>query len=114
MTEIETALRALCILYVGVLDETREIIVTSYAGNYGRAGFVIAVEGSPPRAVFVLECPEQVIGRVTLLHGTLRPPREICGYNEARPAAKALRAALRQLLRERGLLVGHQVEAARA
>lgn len=32
-------------------DEGRTIIVTAYPGGYGPAGFLLVVEGSPPRAI---------------------------------------------------------------
>ncbi len=32
---------------------SRELVVTPFDGAYGRAGFVIAVNGSPPRGVMV-------------------------------------------------------------
>ena len=32
----------------------REIIITPFDGNYGRAGYVIVINGSPPRGVFII------------------------------------------------------------
>lgn len=36
-------------------DRKRQVIVTPYQGNYGAAGFVIAINGSPPRGTLVVE-----------------------------------------------------------
>ena len=33
----------------------REIVCTPYGGNYGRAGWVIVVNGSPPRCTIIYE-----------------------------------------------------------
>ena len=39
----------------------RPLIVTPYDGAYGRAGWIIAVEGSPPRGTFVTATYRSVI-----------------------------------------------------
>ena len=36
-------------------DLNREIIITPFAGNYGLAGYVMAVNGSPPKAIVVVD-----------------------------------------------------------
>lgn len=66
VTDPENAIRAVFIDLAGVSTksdvndyQTRPIIVTPYGGNYGFAGCVVVLEGSPPRGTFVV--PKEAI-----------------------------------------------------
>jgi len=49
--EFREALEALLGIRSDISDLERPIIVTPYDGAYGRAGFVLTIDGSPPRAL---------------------------------------------------------------
>lgn len=69
-TSIEGALRqlflrGLCRNPTDVLVKdvySRKIVVTQYDGNYGNAGLVIALNGSPPRGTIILAESRHDIG----------------------------------------------------
>ncbi|GEM_PF-6819918 len=77
----EAAFRAVACRLIGATTAAvrrqmrdREIVVTPYDGNYGRAGIVIAVNGSPPRGAVVVSKGALEAQRATD-EGTIRRDR---------------------------------------
>lgn len=89
---------------------TREVDVTPFPGAYGAAGWVVTVNGSPPRLVAV------VLNRPALADGA--PVYLLCGNGSRRISAQgpqrllALREAILTVVR--GRHVGAHIESRRA
>jgi hypothetical protein len=46
---------AMCAITNFPVEHGREICVTPFEGNYGKAGYVIAINGSPPRGILIVQ-----------------------------------------------------------
>lgn len=65
-------------------DCEREVHMTAYDGCYGRAGYVLTINGSPPRATIVVE---PASGRML----AMRQDRVVRGANDAAASRAARR-----------------------
>ena len=72
----------------------REIVVTPYDGAYGRAGYVVVVNGSPPRGLFIYPGEYGGVAQFIVCVAASRSRRIERGYGRrwATPTAMTFRA----------------------
>lgn len=88
MNEIEERfVRALYKITRHAVDLTREVIVSPFNGNYGLAGYVIAVNGSPPRGMAITQYDGHDLRMMTVIKDgagfakRIEPPHEASHRN---------------------------------
>ena len=74
----------------------RDLVVTTFGGNYGPAGWVIALNGSPPRGLFLVTKEAMSWGeggsRILWFDGASRP--RLLGDRQADVVRRYLRATV--------------------
>lgn len=80
---------------------TRRIIITPFDGAYGRAGCVVAIEGTPPKGCYAVLCDGQLDSALVYDLCTTKARAPLAPWGPR--SGQELRQTILGLLRERGL-----------